>query len=342
MRTIKRFPKGRYLIWLVLLPLIVWALRDIPFQEVWETIKRLSWSQVASLAVLNMVIVLALSSRWWLLLHSQGYNLPYSSLVAYRQAAFGVSYLTPGPQFGGEPLQVYMTRNRHAVPGTIAIATVSLDRLLELVANFFFLALGAFIILRGRLFGSFLGFEASMIGIGLLCLPVVYLFALWSGREPLTWLMEQIPIRFAFLPRVQRVQRVLTSAEAQAKLFCQQRPVALIQAMLLSMLIWAALIAEFWLVLNFLGAGLTLPQTIGVMTLARLAFLSPTPAGLGTLEASLVLAMGALGLSPALGIGISLLIRARDITFAGLGLLFGLYFYRITGSKPVNYVQAGD
>lgn len=342
MRKIRRFLKARYLVWLVLLPLVVWALRDMPLQEVWWTIRRLSSSQVATLAIFNMIIVLMLSSRWWLLLHSHGYKLPYSSLVAYRQAAFGVSYFTPGPQFGGEPLQVYMTRNRHAVPGAIAIATVSLDKLLELVANFFFLVLGAFIILQGRLFGSLWGFEASIITIGLLCLPLIYLFALWFDREPLTWLMEHIPMRYAFHPQVQRVQKALISAEAQARLLPRERPIALIQAMLLSILIWTALVAEFWLVLNFLDVGLTLPQTIGVMTLTRLAFLSPTPAGLGTLEASLILALGALGLSPALGISVSILIRARDIIFAGLGLLFGLYFYRNTGDKPATYVQAGD
>ena len=39
MMTIKRAPKARYLIWLVMLPLIVWALRDIPLGEVWEKIK---------------------------------------------------------------------------------------------------------------------------------------------------------------------------------------------------------------------------------------------------------------------------------------------------------------
>lgn len=338
----RRFLKARYLVWLVLLPLVAWALRDIPLQEVWWTISSLSWSQVAILVILNTVIVLALSSRWWLLLHSQGYKLPYASLVAYRQAAFGVSYFTPGPQFGGEPLQVYMARNRHAVPGAVAIATVSLDKLFELVANFTFLVLGAFIILRGRLFGSLWGFEASIITVGLLCLPLIYLFALWSGREPLTRLMDHMPSRYAFHPQVKRVQQALVSAESQAKSLPREKPFALIQAILLSLLIWAALVAEFWLVLDFLGAGLTLPQTIGVMTLTRLAFLSPTPAGLGTLEASLILALGALGLSPALGISVSLLIRARDITFAGLGLLFGVYFYRNTADKTATYVQAGD
>ena len=341
MTNLKRVFKPRYLIWLIALPLIVWVLREVPHYEVWGTLSGLSWSQIGLLVLINTGIVLLFSSRWWLILRSLGYSLPYSSTVAYRQAAFGVSYFTPGPQFGGEPLQVYLTRRRHSVPGAFAIAAVTLDKLLELIANFTFLALGIFLILQGRIFGGILPFAAVFVAVGLLLLPAIYLLALWLGREPLSWFLEHIPVRYSSLPQVRRIQQSVASAESQAKLFCQKKPLALLQAMLLSMFIWAALVAEYWLAVNFLGTGINLIQTMVVMALARLAFLSPTPGGLGALEASQVLAMEALGLSPALGISISLLIRGRDIVFAGLGLLFGLYLYRYSGDKPVSY-QAGD
>jgi uncharacterized membrane protein YbhN (UPF0104 family) len=82
-------------------------------------------------------------------------------------------------------------------------------------------------------------------------------------------------------------------------------------------------------------------QTIIVLTAARLAFLSPSPGGLGTLEASQVLAMQVLGVDPALGISMSLLIRARDITFGGLGIWWGSI---LTGKRSIKArpSQAGD
>jgi hypothetical protein len=46
------------------------------------------------------------------------------------------------------------------------------------------------------------------------------------------------------------------------------------------------------------------------------------------LEASQVLAMTALGFSPALGLSASLLIRARDISLGGLGLLWAAVLTR--------------
>jgi uncharacterized membrane protein YbhN (UPF0104 family) len=59
------------------------------------------------------------------------------------------------------------------------------------------------------------------------------------------------------------------------------------------------------------------------LTAVRIAFLLPMPAGLGMLEAGQVLAMGLIGVNPALGVSLSLLIRIRDVIFGGLGLWLG-------------------
>lgn len=55
---------------------------------------------------------------------------------------------------------------------------------------------------------------------------------------------------------------------------------------------------------------------------ARLAFFTPLPAGIGVLETALPWMTATLGLGSSLGFGLCLLIRMRDILFslAGLGL----------------------
>jgi uncharacterized membrane protein YbhN (UPF0104 family) len=90
----------------------------------------------------------------------------------------------------------------------------------------------------------------------------------------------------------------------------------------ISILSWIAIIGEYWLALHFLGQSVTLAQTISALVAARFAMLLPMPGGLGTLEASQVLALGALGLNPAAGISLSLLIRIRDLSLSGLGLWY--------------------
>jgi uncharacterized membrane protein YbhN (UPF0104 family) len=97
----------------------------------------------------------------------------------------------------------------------------------------------------------------------------------------------------------------------------------LLAALLVSLVSWGTLIGEYWLALYVLGASLTPGQLVTALIAARIAILFPLPGGLGALEASQVLAMEVLGLDPALGLSLSLLIRSRDVLLGVLGLWWG-------------------
>ena len=78
----------------------------------------------------------------WLILRAFGQRVPFFSVMGLRLAGFALSYFTPGPQVGGEPLQVFLLKKRHAIPTTAGVASVFLDKLFEILANFTFLVLG--------------------------------------------------------------------------------------------------------------------------------------------------------------------------------------------------------
>jgi uncharacterized protein (TIRG00374 family) len=305
----------RSLIWLGLIALFAWGLRTIPFEPIWQAIRGLSPTAVVILLLVNLVLFLLFSSRWWLILRAQGYRLPYLSLVGYRLAGFSMAYFTPGPQFGGEPLQVYLTRSRHNLPAGVAIAAVALDKLLELLVNFTFLVTGIAVTIQSGLLGDVAIDQILGLAVTLLLLPGGYLLALWAGWQPLTRLSRRLP---GWAHR--SIPRIIVDAEAQVTIFCRQHPGVILLATLLTLVVWAGLILEYWLMLHFLGLEVRLSQTVSALTAARLAFLAPTPAGLGALEASQIFALQALGYSPALGISVTLLIRARDLIIGGLGI----------------------
>jgi uncharacterized membrane protein YbhN (UPF0104 family) len=121
----------------------------------------------------------------------------------------------------------------------------------------------------------------------------------------------------------------------------RRKPGYLLAGLLFSLLIWAGIILEYRLTLLFLGQPVSWPAIIFLLTAARIAFLLPSPGGLGTLEASQVLAMTSLGLSPALGLSVSLLIRARDLFLSSLGLWLGAYLAQKNPGKALPS-QAGD
>lgn len=331
----------RSLLWLLILPALWYVLRGIPFEEIWAAIGNLAPWKLLLLLGLNSIILLLFTSRWWLVLRALGYRLPLISLVGYRLAAFGISYFTPGPQFGGEPIQIQLTRQKHQIPSAAAFAGVSLDKLFELLSNFSFILIGIVVVLRSQVFTNALPLPLLAATVILFSIPAVYLLGIWVGRSPVTWLAKKLPHRFSIHPLGAKAVGILAASEDQLLYFFRQKPGVLIQVAAISTLSWLLVVAEYWLTVYFLGETLTTSQVIILLTAARIAFLLPSPGGLGTLEASQVLVMGAFGLSPGLAISASLLIRGRDLALGGFGLWLGavLSQRRTASSLPS---QAGD
>ncbi|MBT3389569.1 MAG: flippase-like domain-containing protein [Chloroflexi bacterium] len=309
--------------WLLALTLVGYTLSITPLADVSAALGSLKLSQIAALALLNAAIIALFAVRWWILLRTQGNRIPLWVAIRYRLAAFGVSYFTPGPQFGGEPLQVYFLHKNHAIPTTDAVASLSLDKILELLANFTFLAFGIVMIAAGGLLDLRENRLLAVMVFLLAALPWLYLIGLYAKIKPLSKLARGVARIF---PKSIRIAAGVNHSETQMSTFCRQHPATLIGLMLLSGAVWVALVFEYWLMLHFLGAQLSLWQTLVFITAARLAFLTPLPGGLGSLEISQALAAQSLGLSVGLGVSIGLLIRLRDISFGLLGLVWGGIF----------------
>ena len=91
-------------------------------------------------------------------------------------------------------------------------------------------------------------------------------------------------------------------------------------ANIFSLIHWFAIFAEFWLMSFFLGFALSFSQLIAVVVVARLAFFTPLPAGIGVLETALPWMTTSLGLGSGLGLGLCVIIRFRDLLFSLTGL----------------------
>lgn len=305
--------------------LLFLALRQAPLAQIWTALSRLRGWQLLALAVLNGVILALMAARWALCLRALGARAPLRTLLAYRLAGFGVSYLTPGPQFGGEPLQVHLLHSNQGVALPVAVSSVVLDRLVDQLANFTFLVAGAAAIMLLGLAGPPLNAAALLVSGSLLLLPLAHLLALWRGRRPVTWAAGWLAAR---RPAALRLVDTVSEAEGQIARFLRGQPRVFAQILLISALTWAFFVVEFWLTLLFLGAEAGLAESVAAQTAARLAYLLPFPAGLGALETSQVLATRLLGWEAASGVALSLVIRARDLFLAACGLWFGGAAYR--------------
>ncbi len=101
-------------------------------------------------------------------------------------------------------------------------------------------------------------------------------------------------------------------------------------ANLLSLVHWLGVFAEFWLMSVFLGFSLSFWHLTAVVVVARLAFFTPLPAGIGVLKSALLWVTGVLGLGSTFGLSLCLIIRFRDLLFtlAGIGFAMNHLTYR--------------
>jgi uncharacterized protein (TIRG00374 family) len=266
-----------------------------------------------------------MTARWWIIVRAENRRVPFLPLTGYRLSAFGLSYFTPGPQVGGEPLQVIYLQKYHGLSYARATSAVIMDKLLEFLVNFLLLAVGLWAVFQVGLIpdnGSRpLG---SLIGLGLLLVwPLVHILLMYNGILPVSALLRAQP----FFPQKTKALRMIYASERMAASFCRRHFTALLAAIGVSMLSVAGIMAEYVLMLGFLDIRLSALQVFAALTALQLAFLMPLPGGLGALEASQVFALGVFGQPASAAIGLTLIMRARDVLNGGLGLLLAGRFF---------------
>jgi uncharacterized protein (TIRG00374 family) len=299
--------------------LLYFALRNVPLHEIWKRVSQLQLWQVGALFGLSLFIYVLITLRWWVIVRAENKHIPYFPLLLVRVAVFGVSYFTFGPHIGGEPLQVFYLQRKYKLTFTHATASVIMDKLLELLANFFLLAAGLTAILQAGILPTNGGSSwLSLSGLLLLCMwPPIHIVFLYRRMYPLSAFLRSIP----FIKKDSRPVRFIAASERLAGTFCRRHLSSLLAATAISIVAGVGMVSEFALIVNFLDIELSSWQTIAAWTAGWLSLLVPVPGGLGALEASEVFALGMFGVPAALAIGVTLLMRGRDLLIGGLGLI---------------------
>ncbi len=306
--------------WFGLLLVMLPGIGRLPWGEMGAVLHRLSPEAWGGLVVLNAAFVFVSVARWRVLLRALTPRRPaWGRLLRYRLAGFAVSYFTPGTQVGGEPLQVWALQAQDDVPLAAAAVSVALDRLLDFSANLLFFGLAAWVLAHQRVHLAARSESWLVLALGV--------SLAWAGLCVQPW----SPTKGGWRGMV-----------AQAAHLCRHRPAALAAAAGLSALAWGLLVAEYRWMLWSLGLQPTWTQTLTMMVAARLAFWTPLPAGVGALEVGQVWAARFLGWPSAVGLALSLLIRARDVLVGGLGLLFarGLWSRRPATTTPTTIMPS--
>jgi uncharacterized protein (TIRG00374 family) len=260
-----------------------------------------------------------LAFRWQVLLAGIGLRPGLARLAGYRAASQTISAIIPSAKLGGEPLRVWLLARDQASGGS-AIASVAVDRTLEIGASAPFTFLFAALLLRRgvpELQGAFVS-----VTIGGLALSL----GIWLTMRRLRrgdGLVTTVA-RATGLDRLSMVRGqmgVLADAEDEAGRLVRQ-PRRLWWSFLVGAGANLFVCLEYALLLAAFGLPASPLAVVAAMFAAGAAHALPVPGAVGTLEGAEMWIFSMLGYPPEVGLAVGLAVRLRELVWMLPGLLY--------------------
>jgi uncharacterized protein (TIRG00374 family) len=268
------------------------------------------------------VVRLGYSLRWSAVAGAIGMRPPLARLVGARLAGDAVGALLPGGRVTGDPLRAALM-HAGGVGGVHAAAGVAIDRGMELIGNTVVVVtfVSIFTWARGVAWSP-RSFQA-VIGTMVVCLvALIGMFELLRrGKRPFTWWLDGATATQRL--RRRRWLRALRQTEDQLTHFLRAHPLTFACGLAGSLLIEALIAAEYYFLFATFGLALDLPTLLMAIVAGGLARVVPTPAGLGTIEASQVTVLAVASGRPDVGFVVGMVVRLHETlwTLLGLGVL---------------------
>lgn len=292
----------------------------LPFGSVWEQFLGVSNLLIGKYLVSIVFIQLVLTWRWKAVLQSREYEgVSFWALNKYRLGGAAVSFLTPTAKLGGEPVRALILHKDTDLDFDESLSTVVIDKTIELTSSGLFFVIGLIAALITYSLSA--GLRNTFLGIIVFLVVLIggFFLRVFNGQNFFSWLFSLLQ-----LDRVERLQTVLEKVHEVEELvveFYQRDRKGLIYAVLISLMSWIGMFFEYYFVGMIVGVELSLLQVFFVFTFVGLAYLVPVPMAVGTLEAGQVSLFSLIGLGSATGLGVSLVVRAKDMLVSAVGLV---------------------
>ena len=319
---------------------LIFILLNTDFGELFVFFQNTTIYLVVFFILIQVSLMVVLTSRWAVILKSQGHrNINLFRLNKYRVAGQSISFFTPTARIGGEGVKTRIMAKRESLKYGRALSSVVLDNAVDLTASGFFFFIGALIVIA-----SISGEFATKIFLGFLVLLFVFALGLFNYR-----LFKGKPLIHSFakrvglfkIKRIRRLELDIKKFDRDLHEFYRRDKRYFFYAIGLSFLSWVLMFLEYYVAGRMFGLNFSLWMIFLIVTLVGIAYLLPVPMALGTLEAGQLSAFIILSLNTAAGIGLSLIIRAKDLLIAlwGIGIIS---FYGFDVNKSLEKSGFGD
>ncbi|MBI4058084.1 flippase-like domain-containing protein [Candidatus Microgenomates bacterium] len=278
--------------------------------EILSSLRGITVWQFLAILILKLAFGILGALKWRITLNFYRYDVSLLKLYLFKLASFAVEYFTQVIVIGGQVSGVVLLRGER-VPIKVGVAAMAIDSVTTslVTITISFVAATTFLLTR---FSS--GPVATLV---LLVFTILFLFifallAVTRIKPPI-----KRKSKASWWGRVETSIHELVLTFSEFFRYNKRRVVYLIA---LSLLGHTGVLLEIFLILLFLGSTVGVIDAAIIETGYTFAFLTPISQALGTAEAAGAFTLSLLGYSAALGVSLTLILRARHFLVGLLGI----------------------
>jgi len=312
--------------------LFIWIGRMVGWQEIKRAFLIFKGWQGIVILVLTLLMALVGNWKWKVILKGIGTKISFGELFKSYLAGFSLMYLLPMMVLGGEVFRGYVLKEKNQIPWAKGMASIVIDRILEWTANLTIVFFGIlFFLLNIGLPPTKL--EIIFGGVFFLFLAgIIFFYFKCFKRESITKAIGRIFNH--------RLDSQPLEAEKEIFKFFKPKGKVMWRGFGLSFLRAVIMFFRTWLLIIFLGKGISGLPALSILGFSYLAVMIPIPTALGSHEAIQTFAFKSLGLGLSTATAFTMIIRGAEllIALAGVIILFrlGIFLLKNTIFKKLN------
>lgn len=292
-------------------------------KEVFEPFLNASWWAITGFILVSFLISVSLTKRWEVINKTVGIKIPFWQLYLYRLAGYCISYVTPGPRVGGEPVVAGLLKKR-GINYMQSLSAMVVDKTLDGSVSAVVFIIGTIAAISWFALPQNITLVLIISAVFFAALIAYFYYRMLKGKDFIALL-----IRFLRLDKIKKIKKYeqkIVSFEKLIIRFYKKEKKAFIIATLLCVVNIVLMFFEYTFVLAILGEKTSAIGIFFIVAFIGAALLFPIPAAIGSLEAGQVSAAAINSMKSSIGFSLSLIIRVRDIIWVIIGFLILFYF----------------
>lgn len=297
-----------------------WTFKQISLKEIIDLFVNSNHVATIFFVLFSIIIISLHTLRWKLIIKTTGHNIPFFKVLQYKIIGVGVSFITPGAKVGGEPIRA-MLLSRHNVEFHKGLSTIITDKIVDLSVQGVMFVIAAVIAVTTLAMPKDMSYSLIFVAIFFSSLIIYTYYQIFNDKNLFLKLFKLL--RLNKIQKFSKIEHKVVEFEKYIVSFHKEHNTQFYLSILITITAWICMFGEYYFALRMISNfPISIMQIFMIITMVGAAYLVPIPMALGVFEAGQITIFKVLNLSVAIGVGLAMVIRARDILWTLIGFIF--------------------